>query len=423
MGAAIGLALYRALSGLVTPLVPLVLKRRLARGKEDGARLNERLGRPTRARPAGPLAWLHGASVGETVSLLPLVAPLIGRGYAVMLTSGTVTSAEIAANRLPAGAFHQFIPIDTPGAARRFVAHWQPDLVLFAESELWPNLIRAADRPGATLAIINGRMSERSMRSWLRMPASIRAVLGHFDLVLAQSAEDAARYRTLGAEADTVGNIKFDVAALPCDTDEHARLMADIGDRPVFIAASTHPGEEEIVVAAHLAAAQRLPGLLTIIAPRHPVRGGSIRALAEAAGLNVAQRALGEAITPATTLYVADTIGELGLIYRLGSLAFLGGSYIPHGGQNPIEPAKLGRGVLHGPHVFNFTDVYAAFDAAGGAALEAEPDQLGPRIADLLGQPARLAAMQQAASATAEGLGGALGRTLEAIARCVERRP
>ena len=411
----LALTLYRGLSGLVTPLVPLVLKRRLKRGKEDGARLNERLGRPSRPRPAGPLVWMHGASVGETVSLLPLVSPLIARGFAVMLTSGTVTSAEIAAKRLPDGAFHQFIPIDTPGAARRFIDHWRPDVALFAESELWPNLIREADRPGTTVAILNGRMSARSMRAWQRARRSIAALLGRFDLVLAQSAEDAARYTALGANASSVGNIKFDVAALPCDAGEHARLAAAIGARPVFIAASTHPGEEEIIIAAHLAAAQRLPGLLTIIAPRHPVRGESLRALGEASGLPLAQRSRGEAIVPDTALYIADTIGELGLIYRLGGFAFLGGSYIPHGGQNPIEPAKLGVGVLHGPHVFNFTDVYAAFDTAGGAVLEAEPDQLGLRIANLLSTPAELAAMQRAARTTAESLGGALGRTLDAL--------
>lgn len=411
-----GLSLYRLASSLVTPLVPVLLNRRLKAQKENAARLHERLGRPARPRPDGPLVWMHGASVGETVSLLPLVQPLVDRGFGVMLTSGTVTSAEIAAKRLPAGAFHQFIPVDTPGAAQRFIAHWRPDLGLIAESEIWPNLILAASAAKVPLAIINGRMSERSMRSWQRMPGSIADLLTRFDLCLAQSPADAERYRALGAtQATCPGNLKFDVAALGADSAALAVLRAAIGPRPVAIAASTHPGEEEIVVAAHLAASQRHPDLLTIIAPRHPHRGEPLAVLASTSGLAAARRSLGEPVRTDTRIYIADTIGELGLIYRLGNIAFLGGSYIVHGGQNPIEPAKLGVGVLHGPHVFNFTDVYAAFDGKGGALAVDDPDQLGMTLADLLADPARLSRMQQAARDAAEALGGALARTLEAL--------
>jgi len=421
-----GLALYRLASGLVSPLVPQLLDRRRRAGKEDGARLHERLGRPSEPRPKGPLVWLHGASVGEAVSLLPLVPALIARGFAVLMTTGTVTSAEIADRRLPEGALHQFVPVDTPGAARRFIAHWRPDLVLFAESEIWPNLIEAARQSGAGMAIINGRMSDRSLRRWQRLPKSIAHVLGGFDQCLAQSEEDAARYRALGAvAARSVGNLKFDVAPLPAEAAALDSLRATIGRRPVFIAASTHPGEEEIVVAAHLGARAVHPDLLTIVAPRHPQRGEPIAALARAAGLVTARRAGGEALTRDTGLYVADTIGELGLIYRLGGLAFLGGSFIAHGGQNPIEPAKLGVGVLHGPHVFNFTDVYAAFDDGGGAEALAGPDDLGPHVATLLAEPTGLAQMQDTARRIADGLGGALNRTLDALgplmARALER--
>lgn len=416
MAASPALTLYRALSGLVSPVVPLLLRRRLKTGKEDAARLNERLGHPARPRPPGPLVWLHGASVGETVSILPLVAPLMARGFNVMLTSGTVTSAAIADKRLPEGAFHQFIPVDTPGAAKRFIAHWKPEIGLIAESELWPNLIMAASAAGTRLAIINGRMSDRSLRKWQKLPEMIGALLGAFSLCLAQSDGDAARYRALGAAgATSPGNLKFDVAALGCDAVELGRLTDAIGARPRFVMASTHPGEEEILIASHRSAAARLAGLVTVIAPRHPQRGEPIAALARAAGLSVARRSTGETIGPQTDLYIADTIGELGLIYRLAPLAFLGGSYIPHGGQNPIEPAKLGVGVLHGPHVFNFTDVYAAFDAAGGSLAVDDPDRLGETIAALLADPARLAAMQSAAQTSADALGGALARTLEAL--------
>ena len=413
---------YRIASALATPLAPFLLSRRLKRGKEDTARLNERLGRPSLPRPAGPLVWLHGASVGETVSLLPLVDEMTARGLSVMLTTGTVTSAELAARRLPKGAFHQFIPVDLPGATRRFIAHFRPDIGLIAESEVWPNLIIAARDAGIPLAIVNGRMSERSLRSWSRLPGMSATLMGAFRLILAQSDVDAERYRALGGgDVRSPGNLKFDVAPLTCEAGELDRLTGAIGTRPVFIAASTHPGEEEIIVAAHLAASRRHPDLLTVIAPRHPERGGPIRALAGTSGLAACQRSRGEAIDNTTRLYIADTIGDLGLIYRLGGLAFLGGSYIPHGGQNPIEPAKLGLGVLHGPHVFNFTDVYAAFDGAGGAEAVGDPDALGERVANLLGNAARLHHMQKQAKDTADALGGAKQRILTALAPLLPR--
>ncbi|MCA0422478.1 MAG: 3-deoxy-D-manno-octulosonic acid transferase [Proteobacteria bacterium] len=412
-----GLLLYRFASYALTPFAPILLRKRLQRGKEDAARLNERLGHPTYPRPEGPLVWLHGASVGETVSLLPLVAEFQARGLAVMLTTGTVTSAALAAQRLPAGAFHQFIPVDLPGATERFIAHFRPDLGLIAESEVWPNLILAAARAEVPLAIVNGRMSERSRQSWSRLRGTIRTLLARFTLVLAQSEADATRYRALGAaDVRCPGNLKFDVAPLGADPAEHRLLAETIGARPVFIAASTHPGEEEIVVGAHLAARHTRPGLLTIIAPRHPERGASLRALATTSGLAAAQRSLGEAITATTDLYIADTIGELGLIYRLGGFAFLGGSFISHGGQNPIEPAKLGLGVLHGPHVFNFTDVYAAFDEAGGALCVSDPDDLAGLIIGLITDTARLSAMQDHARDTAERFGGAKQRIFAALA-------
>lgn len=390
-------------------------------------RLNERLGRPALPRPAGPLAWVHAASVGELVSVLPLIGLLGERGLAVLVTTGTVTSATVAAQRLPESAFHQFAPIDTPGAARRFVAHWRPDLAIFVESELWPNLIVAAHKAGARLALVNGRLSERSATGWGRAPKFIRAVLSRFSPCLMQTEGDAARLASLGAgDARCLGNLKFDAADLAADAAALADMRRAIGSRPVFIAASTHPGEEEIVIAAHLGMAQALPGLLTVLAPRHPNRGDSIAAMAQAAGLCVARRAAGEALASDTAIYVADTLGELGLIYRLGGLAFVGGTYAPVGGQNPIEPAKLGLAVLHGPGVSKSAEVYAAFDAGGGARLVGEPDELGVVATALLADPARLAAMQAKARATAKELGGALARTLEAltplIAQALERR-
>jgi len=239
------LSLYRLVTRAAEPLVPLLLKRRIANGKEEVTRINERLGYPERPRPPGPLVWLHGASIGETLSLMPLVSALGERGLTILLTSGTVTSAEIAASRLPAGAIHQYLPVDTPGAARRFIAHWRPNVALFAESELWPNLILTAKAAGVKLAIVNGRMSERSAKSWQRLPKSIARVLGAFDLCLAQSGADAERFSRLGAaNARFIGNLKFDGPAPHADAAMLADLQQRIGTRPVLVAASTHPGEE-----------------------------------------------------------------------------------------------------------------------------------------------------------------------------------
>lgn len=412
----LSLHLHRLATTVLEPAMPAFLRRRQKRGKEHAERLPERLGHASQPRPDGPLVWLHGASVGETVSLLPLIAALTDQGLHVLLTSGTVTSAEIAARRLPKGAVHQFAPVDTPGAARRFIAHWRPDLALFAESELWPNLIRTAAAAGAVLGIVNGRMSPRSFRTWRKAPRFIAALLQRFAVVLAQSEADAERYRLLGASsAWSAGNIKFDVPAPPADAGKLQHLRRQIGERPVFVAASTHPGEEEAVIAAHARASDDLPALLTIIAPRHPERGPHLESLARTAGFATARRSRGEVIGAGTEIYIADTIGELGLIYRLGRVAFLGGSLVEHGGQNPIEPAKLGLAILRGPHVFNFTEVYAAFDESGATDVVAEAAELGPAVARRLDSMGTLDRMGAQAMLTATALGGALRRTLSVL--------
>jgi 3-deoxy-D-manno-octulosonic-acid transferase len=410
------LHLHRALTRAIEPAMPAFLRRRQRRGKEHPDRMPERLGHAGLPRPEGPLAWLHGASVGETISLLPLIPQLMDRGLAVLMTSGTVTSAEIAAKRLPKGAIHQFAPIDAPGAARRFIAHWKPDLALFVESEIWPNLIREAHDSGVRLGIVNGRMSERSFRTWRKVPRTIGAILSRFDFVLAQSEADAQRFRLLGASGSwSAGNLKFDVAAPPSNPEMLKILKKQIGERPVFIAASTHPGEEEFILQALEAAQEQHPNVLFIIAPRHPERGEAIEERARELDIAVARRSQGAGVTPATELYIADTIGELGLIYRLGKIAFLGGSLIEHGGQNPIEPAKLGLAILHGPHVFNFTEVYAAFDKAGATEIVHDPAELGPLVVHRMETSNTLERMGFNAMLTATTLGGAVDRTLKAL--------
>ncbi|HYM33471.1 MAG TPA: 3-deoxy-D-manno-octulosonic acid transferase [Candidatus Cybelea sp.] len=414
------LSLYRAMANLSAPLVRAHLARRAASGKEDGARLGERLGEASRPRPSGPLLWFHAASMGEAASILPLVARLLSNaaGLNVMVTTGTVTSAALLEDQLPRGAFHQYVPVDLPAAVDAFLDHWRPDAVLWTESEFWPNLIHGIASRHLPLALINGRVSARAFRRWSRFPGPIRAMLAPFRLCLAQTADDAARLRALGAgNVICVGNLKFAAPPLAADEAELARLRVLLGTRPRWLAASTHAGEESAAVAVHRRLAPRLPGLLTIIAPRHPARGAEVAALAAAAGLTVARRGDGAPPNADTGVYVADTIGELGLWYRLADVVFVGGSLVPFGGHNPLEPARLGCAILHGPHMSSFADMAAAMTASGASRMVADTDALGAEVELLLSDgQARRGAMASAARAYADGQAGTLDRVLEAIA-------
>lgn len=361
--------LWRWSATALAPLLPLHLRWRVRRGKEIAERLPERYGAGA-DRPAGRLLWLHAASVGETLSILPLLEELATRdpSLSLLVTTGTVTSATLLARRLPAALVprlrHRFVPLDVPGWAARFLAGWRPDAGVFVESELWPNLIAGAAARGIPLALINGRMSDRSARWWARAPGLAREVLSRFRLVLGQTVADAERLQALGAEAACWGNLKYAAPPLPADEAERARLAALLAGRPVWLAASTHPGEEAIVVAAHRRLLAGHPGLLTIIVPRHPERGPEVAALA--GEIPVSRRAAGEDPPADPGVYLADTLGELGLFYRLAQLAFVGGSLVPHGGQNPLEPARLHCPVLTGPHTWNFAEVLARMEAVGG---------------------------------------------------------
>jgi 3-deoxy-D-manno-octulosonic-acid transferase len=407
---------YRVAASVLEPAAAMLLAWRRRKGKEDRTRLAERRGSPSRPRPEGHLVWVHGASLGETISILPLVERLTRQGVSVLVTSGTRTSADLIARRLPPGALHQFMPLDVPRYVRRFLDHWRPGLAMFAESEIWPNMVMELDRREVPLVLVNGRLSERSFRRWTRLEASARALMTRFSLCIAQSPADGERLMRLGAPRVVVaGNLKFDAPPPPADPRVVASLGGLVAGRPVWVAASTHPGEEEIVVGAHRALAEHVPNLLTIVAPRHPQRGAEVAAIAQGAGLSASRRSAGLQPDRATDVYVADTVGELGLFYRLAPVVFVGGSLVPHGGQNPIEPLKLGAAILHGPHVHNFTDVYAAIDRAGGALPLADGQALTAALADLLEDTALTREMARAGAETVEALGGALERTLQAV--------
>ncbi|WP_315766031.1 3-deoxy-D-manno-octulosonic acid transferase [Bradyrhizobium sp. SZCCHNS2005] len=410
------LRVYRGLSSAAAPFAPAVIRQRLKRGKEDPARTEERRGLSHDLRPQGPLVWIHGASVGEVLAAAALIERLRALNLRILITSGTVTSAAIVAKRFPPDVIHQYVPYDSPRFVERFLDHWRPSLALFIESDLWPNLILAGAARRLSMVLINGRMSPRSFPRWRRMSGTISALLGRFDVCLAQSKADAERFIALGGRnVVTTGNLKLDVPAPPADPAKFERLMAMMRGRPMIVAASTHPGEDEILIATHKTLSGFFPGLLTVIVPRHPHRGVAIAHLVAASGVQVGLRSREELPHAATGIYVADTMGELGLFYRLAPIVFMGGSLVAHGGQNPIEAVKLGAAIVHGPHVFNFSDVYEALDAAGGARLADGQEALVRQLGQLLADQEARQALASAGGRVVEQLGGALERTLAAL--------
>lgn len=349
---------------LVRTLYPIVIRRYIEKrkkmGKEDVKRFNERVGRPTKPRPDGRLIWLHGASVGESISMLPLINRLleIYPDAHVMVTTGTTTSAEVMAKRLPERAFHQYLPIDNPVFSARFIRHWQPTIALWFESEFWPAMLSTIKRRNIPLILINGRISNKSFKRWQQFDFIIKEILDCFTACLGQSEEDAYRLRALGAkDAMCLGNLKYAGLPIPVDEDKKKEIQKEIGKRPVWLISSTHHDEEAKIGRFLKELQKKHPNLLTIIAPRHPTRGVEVRnTLRDEYGLNTSLRSANEQISPQTDVYIADTIGEMGIWYELCPIVFIGGSLIPHGGQNFMEPSRCRDAVIVGPHMHNFTD-------------------------------------------------------------------
>ena len=410
----LGIHAWRWLGIAVTPLAPLLLRERAARGKEDRARMGERLGVASAARPEGRLVWIHGASVGESLAALPLIEKLLAEDIRVLVTSGTVTSAGMMLARLPQGAIHQYVPLDTPRAAARFLDHWKPDAGLFVESDLWPNLLLEAKRRGVKLALINARISERSAAGWRRAPRMARALLSVFDAILAQDEDFAARFRALGARNVAIaGSLKADAPPLSCDEAALATMRNMIGGRPLLLAAQTHPGEDETVLPAHDALRARFSDLLTIIVPRHVERGPDIAMLC---GSRIsARRAAGDPITSGTAIYIADTMNELGLFYRLPSFCFLGGTLVAMQGHNPLEPAVLNCAILAGPSRANSARAFEAVLGAQGFGDVHSAGDIAREAEHLLSDPARARAAGLAAARGAVTLSGAVEKTIAAL--------
>jgi 3-deoxy-D-manno-octulosonic-acid transferase len=409
---------YRSVTSYARPIAPLLLGLRERRGKEEPQRRGERLGRPSVARPAGRLVWFHAASVGETNAILPLMTALAKERptLSFLLTTGTVTSAKLAAQRLGPRSVHQYAPLDAPQYVRSFLDHWRPDLAIFTESEIWPNLILESSVRGIPLALVNARMTKRSFRRWRRNPGFANPLFSRFAIVLAQNEALARRFSTLGARsAIPTGNLKADAPAPAVDSGEFERLRPTLQGRPLLIAASTHEGEDQIIADAHRRLAARLPGLCTIIAPRHPQRGSAIVEMLRARGLKAARRSLGQLPDSTVDAYVVDTIGELGMLYKLASVAFIGGSLVDRGGHNPVEAMQHGAAVLVGPHRQNFADAYSALIANGGAIVVHSADEIAGAALRLLLDESELAGVRTRASAALASISGALPRTIEAL--------
>ncbi|WP_339931776.1 3-deoxy-D-manno-octulosonic acid transferase [uncultured Brevundimonas sp.] len=416
----LALYLYRLATRLLEPLAPRLLDARVKRGKEDGVRVDERLGLAGRPRPDGDLVWLHGVSVGETLSLLPVAERLVRErpDLSVLVTSGTLTSAALLAQRLPAGVIHQFAPVDTPGAVTAFLDHWQPTLGVFVESELWPNLILAARTRGVKLALVSARITEKTAAGWTRVPGAARHLLGAFDLVLPQDGASATRLLSLGAQIDGQVNLKLSGAPLPHDPAAFTALSAAIGERPVVVAASTHDGEELALVQALDALADRL---CLILVPRHPERSAAIAAALTAEGFKFTARSSGQPLDSRTDIYLADTLGEMGLFLRLADVVVMGGSFSaalgkpPVGGHNPLEPARLGRPAVTGPDVSNWAAITRSLVEAGGLAVARTPADLPTIIAPLLADPEAARAMGDRGRRAATEAGVGLDRLWTAL--------
>jgi 3-deoxy-D-manno-octulosonic-acid transferase len=407
------LPLYNTAMRLAAPALRRMLTKRIIKGKEDPTRLNERFGIASAPRPAGTtLIWFHAASVGETMSVLPVIQALAGRAQ-VLLTTGTLTSAKLAAERLPAFARHQFVPLDHPAWVDAFLTHWHPDAAVFVESEIWPGMLTQCDARGTPRLLINARISARSAAKWRWLPSLATRLLGGFRAIHAQSPGDAANLRALGV--GTVlewGNLKFFAPKLPVDPAALATLQAQIPG-PLWLAASTHPGEEVLLLQAHETLLAAYPNLITIIVPRHPERGAEVAALAAAP-----RRSQRQAPQPGK-IYVADTLGELGLFFRAAPFAFIGNSLVGFGGHNVIEPALLGRPVITGPHNENFVEAAARMREAGALVEVQDAPSLAAAAKTWLDDPAAAnaaGAAAQSAFNAAENLPARLaGLALAAI--------
>lgn len=412
------LKFYRTLTGVAAPIFDWILKQRIKKGKEDPKRFGERKGEPTLDRPDGPLIWLHGASVGESLVGLTLIGEIQKQNpeLNILLTSGTVTSAELLSRRLGNKAQHQFIPVDHPGYVARFLDHWKPDLALWIESEIWPNLIMESAARDIPMALVNARMSDRSFGNWSKRPRTAAALFGQFQTCLATDQATADKLSALGGRSiEVTGNLKLAAAPLPYDKTALSGLQQLLKDRTIWLASSTHKGEESQCAKAHKLVSKTHKDALLIVVPRHPERGPEIASTLKEAGFQIALRSRNQMINAETQIYIADTLGELGVFYRLCDIVFVGGSLVTHGGQNPLEPARLDCAILHGPHTANFDEIYTGMHASSAAMSVENAGALGQAVDTLLQDPAKCANLARAAQQIVAATDHVIDHTIEVL--------
>ncbi len=392
---------YGAATKVLGPLTPLLLKRRQKQGKEDPARMAERHGETELARPEGKLIWMHGASVGECLMLMPVINRLLSErpNAHILVTSGTMTSAELLAKQLPDRAFHQYVPLDYPKAINKFLDHWKPDMAIWAESEIWPNMIRQTKARGVPMALLNARMSEKSLEGWSKRRKSAQALIGAFDLVLAADQPTAKGLSwILDRNIEAAGNLKDAAEPLPFNEADLKKIKSETSRRQVWCAASTHEGEDSLMISAHKDVLSRFKSTLLILAPRHPERSKDIQKQLKSAGLSFVTRTSGKPIDRSTQVFLFDTIGEMGLAYRLSKLTFVCGSLIKGlSGHNPLEPARLENAVLTGPHIASFADSYMSMMSFDAAQRILNSDIIGKTITDIFADKEHLAKMRKTA--------------------------
>ncbi len=398
--------LYRLFSILLFPFFTLYIFLRLAKKKEDKNRLQERFGIATKTPSQGRLFWIHAVSVGEANSAMILVSELLkfSPNISILFTTTTLTSAEIIAAKLPqfgGRVIHQFLPLDSYFCVKNFLDYWRPRTVIFVESEIWPNFIFEARRRAITAFLVNGRISEKTFKKWLLAKKIGFKIFDYFTAIFAQTKEDQERFSKISnQEILFYGNLKSQAESLAGNETELEKLKTQIGARKFWLAASTHKGEEEAVIAAHNNLKKDFPDLLTILVPRHPVRAEEIKNLF--GPINFVQRSKNQSITNATEIYLADSLGELGIFYRLAPFAFIGGSLVEVGGHNPFEAIKLGCAVISGRAVFNFKEIYKNLEQKNACVMIDSAEQLAKNLKEFLNDKNQAEAMSSNAATIIE---------------------
>ncbi|MEP2642027.1 3-deoxy-D-manno-octulosonic acid transferase [Roseobacter sp.] len=407
---------YVAATVVLAPFAAYLEIKKLRRQGVSALRAHEKMGHASQPRSgSGHLIWFHAASVGESLSVLALIAKMgemLPRAH-FLITSGTATSAQLVSKRLPPRTVHQFAPLDARGPLTRFLKHWRPDAAIFVESELWPRMLRMTHERGTPMALVNARLSAKSRATWVRYPALASFILGVFDLILTQNDEMAQAMVDMHAPVDRVArgtNLKSLSAPLPTDPAVLAQSRAALKGRPVWVAASTHPGEEATVLDAHANLLVYHPDLVLILVPRHPDRRDEIVKLIRAREMSVAIRSEGSLPRNGEAVYLADTLGELGSWYALTDMVFLGGSLHPIGGHNPFEVVQAGAVAISGPHVTNFAETFADMQAKGAAQIVADTRALTDAVATLLDSHAARFSAHQAAETVVRDKSNALSQ-------------